>query len=146
MQHRYDFVYLFDVKDGNPNGDPDASNAPRIDQETGHGLVTDVCLKRKIRNYIGIAKKETPPFEIYVKERAVLNLQHKRAYDALNINPAERITRDRTTEDRRLTQWMCKNFYDVRAFGAVMTTEVNCGQVRGPIQMAIAQCRTHCST
>ena len=139
MQHRYDFVYLFDVKDGNPNGDPDASNAPRIDPETGHGLVTDVCLKRKIRNYIGIAKKETPPFEIYVKEKAVLNLQHKRAYDALNVDPVKRNTKDRATDDRHLTQWMCKNFYDIRAFGAVMTTEINCGQVRGPIQMAIAR-------
>ena len=126
---RYDFVYLFDVTDGNPNGDPDAGNLPRVDPETGHGLVTDVCLKRKVRNYIGLVKEEKPPYEIYVKEKAVLNSQHERAYEALG--------KDSTVNKTRA--WMCKNFFDVRAFGAVMTTKINCGQVRGPIQLAFAR-------
>jgi CRISPR-associated protein Csd2 len=140
MDHRYDFVYLFDVKDGNPNGDPDAGNLPRIDPETGQGLVTDVCLKRKIRNYIGLVKEEKPPYEIYVKEKAVLNQQHARAYESLNLDPKKRAKgKDKADEDRQLTAWMCKNFFDIRAFGAVMTTEVNCGQVRGPIQFCIAR-------
>ena len=132
---RYDFVYLFDVTDGNPNGDPDAGNLPRVDPETGHGLVTDVCLKRKVRNYIGLVKKEQPPYEIYVKEKAVLNSQHQRAYTALNKDPKQAKQPD--VNDAR--DWMCKNFFDVRAFGAVMTTRINCGQVRGPIQLAFAR-------
>lgn len=138
---RYDFVYLFDIKDGNPNGDPDAGNLPRIDPETGQGLVTDVCLKRKIRNYVGLVKEETPPYEIYVKEKAVLNNQHQRAYEALNLDPKKRKSKgkDKAEEDRQLTEWMCKNFFDIRAFGAVMTTQVNCGQVRGPVQFGIAR-------
>ena len=147
MQHRYDFVYLFDVKDGNPNGDPDAGNLPRIDPETGQGLVTDVCLKRKIRNFVGLVKKEQPPYEIYVKEKAVLNQQHQRAYSALEIDPKNRAkdaakkdkAATKAEEDRNLTRWMCTNFFDIRAFGAVMTTEVNCGQVRGPIQFGFAR-------
>lgn len=159
MQNRYDFVYLFEVRDGNPNGDPDAGNLPRLDPETGHGLVTDVCLKRKVRNYVGLVKGEQPPFEIYVKEKAVLNRQHERAYVALEVprgtaadkasedNPdpdkakakrAKRPAKD-VDEARKLTRWMCDNFYDIRTFGAVMTTEVNCGQVRGPIQFAFAR-------
>jgi len=137
---RYDFVYLFDIKDGNPNGDPDAGNLPRIDPETGQGLVTDVCLKRKVRNYIGLVKEEQPPYEIYVKEKAVLNNQHSRAYEALKIDPKKRATgKDKAGEDKQLTAWMCQNFFDIRSFGAVMTTDVNCGQVRGPIQFAIAR-------
>jgi len=137
---RYDFVYLFDIKDGNPNGDPDAGNLPRIDPETGQGLVTDVCLKRKVRNYIGLSKGESPPFEIYVKEKAVLNNQHGRAYESLKIDPKKRAKgKDKAKEDKQLTSWMCHNFFDIRSFGAVMTTEVNCGQVRGPIQFAIAR-------
>ena len=132
---RYDFVYLFDVTDGNPNGDPDAGNLPRVDPETGHGLVTDVCLKRKVRNYIGLVKKEQPPYEIYVKEKAVLNSQHERAYRALGKDP-EKAKQPDVNETR---DWMCKNFFDVRAFGAVMTTSINCGQVRGPIQLAFAR-------
>ncbi|MCA9248062.1 MAG: type I-C CRISPR-associated protein Cas7/Csd2 [Planctomycetales bacterium] len=141
MISRYDFVYLFDVKDGNPNGDPDAGNLPRVDPETGQGLVTDVCLKRKIRNYVGLIKEEQPPFEIYVKEKAVLNLQHERAYQALEVDPKKRKSKgkEKAEEDQQLTLWMCKNFYDVRAFGAVMTTDVNCGQVRGPVQFGIAR-------
>lgn len=139
MDHRYDFVYLFDVKDGNPNGDPDAGNMPRIDPETGQGLVTDVCLKRKIRNYVGLVKQEKPPFEIYVKEKAVLNLQHERAYREYKIKPEKRKLPKEAEDARKVTAWMCGNFFDIRAFGAVMSTDVNCGQVRGPIQFAFAR-------
>lgn len=135
MDHRYDFVFLFDVTDGNPNGDPDAGNLPRVDPETGHGLVTDVCLKRKIRNFVANVKDETPPFEIYVKERAVLNNQHSRAYQALKLD-ASKAKRNEVDQCR---DWMCQNFYDVRTFGAVMSTKVNCGQVRGPVQMAFSR-------
>ncbi len=139
MDRRYDFVYLFDVKDGNPNGDPDAGNLPRIDPETGQGLVTDVCLKRKIRNYVGLVKEEKPPFEIYIKEKAVLNLQHERAYKEFNIKPEKRKLPKKEEDARKVTAWMCGNFFDIRAFGAVMSTDVNCGQVRGPIQFAFAR-------
>lgn len=141
IAHRYDVVYFFDITDGNPNGDPDAGNLPRIDPETGQGLVTDVCLKRKVRNFVGLAKKEQPPNEIYVKEKAVLNQQHERAYQALKLDPKKRTAKgkDRAEEDRRLNRWMCDNFYDIRAFGAVMTTDVNCGQVRGPVQFGLAR-------
>ncbi|QDT16412.1 type I-C CRISPR-associated protein Cas7/Csd2 [Alienimonas californiensis] len=135
--HRYDFVFLFDVTDGNPNGDPDAGNLPRIDPETGAGLVTDVCLKRKIRNYVGLVHGETPPHEIYVKEKAVLNAQHERAYVACDLDPKAKKRTD--GEAARLKDWMCGNFYDVRTFGAVMTTGVNCGQVRGPVQLTFAR-------
>jgi CRISPR-associated protein Csd2 len=141
IQHRYDFIYLFDVTDGNPNGDPDAGNLPRVDAETGQGLVTDVCLKRKVRNFVGLTHGEQPPYEIYVKEKAVLNLQHERAYKALSLESKTRKSKgkDKADEDRKLTQWMCGNFYDIRAFGAVMTLEVNCGQVRGPIQLTVSR-------
>lgn len=134
IQNRYEFVLLFDVKDGNPNGDPDAGNMPRLDAETGHGLVTDVCLKRKIRNFVGLAHNEQPPYEIYVKEKAVLNQQHERAYRALNIEPNKK-----ASDSEGPRNWMCQNFYDVRTFGAVMTTGVNCGQVRGPVQMTFSR-------
>lgn len=142
ISNRYDFVLLFDVKDGNPNGDPDAGNLPRIDAETGRGLVTDVCLKRKIRNYVGIVKDEQPPFEIYIKEKAVLNKTHERAYigigakDLLKADDKKRKGGDKVEEAR---QWMCGNFYDVRTFGAVMSTGVNCGQVRGPVQITFGR-------
>ncbi|HRP63850.1 MAG TPA: type I-C CRISPR-associated protein Cas7/Csd2 [Phycisphaerales bacterium] len=141
IEHRYDFIYLFDVSDGNPNGDPDAGNLPRIDAETGQGLVTDVCLKRKVRNYVGLVHEERPPFEIYVKEKAVLNKQHERAYQALDLDHKSRKSKgkDKAEEDRKLTEWMCRNFYDIRTFGAVMTTGVNAGQVRGAVQMTIAR-------
>lgn len=172
LAHRYDFVLLFDVTDGNPNGDPDAGNLPRIDAETGLGLVTDVCLKRKVRNYISLAHDQSPRepqagekrYEIYVREKAVLNLQHQRAYAALNLEaaeaPAEAPTEDaseekpskgkaraRAKEKRKgsagdaeqARAWMCQNFYDVRTFGAVMSTGVNCGQVRGPVQLTLAR-------
>ncbi|TXT45510.1 MAG: CRISPR-associated protein [Spirochaetes bacterium] len=140
LSKRYDFVYFFDVKDGNPNGDPDAGNLPRIDAETGNGLVTDVCLKRKVRNYIGLLKNEQPPYEIYVKEKAILNNQNARAYQALGIDlskdDGKRKGGDKVDEAR---VWMCKNFYDIRAFGAVMSIAINCGQVRGPIQITFAR-------
>lgn len=142
IQNRYDFVLLFDVIDGNPNGDPDAGNLPRVDAETGHGLVTDVCLKRKVRNYIGLVKSEQPPYEIYVKEKAVLNKQHERAYEGIGAgellkgDDKKRKGGDKVGEAR---DWMCKNFFDVRTFGAVMSTGVNCGQVRGPVQLTFAR-------
>jgi len=140
IQNRYDFVLLFDVKNGNPNGDPDAGNAPRIDPETGHGLVSDVCLKRKIRNFVCLARTDAdgqpdPGYDIYVKERAILNLQHQRAYDS----PALQAAVEETGRVELARQWMCQNFFDIRMFGAVMTTGVNCGQVRGPVQFAFAR-------
>lgn len=136
---RYDFAFFFDVRDGNPNGDPDAGNLPRIDAETGQGLVTDVCLKRKIRNYVGLTKQEQPPYEIYVKEKAVLNRQHERAYESLKIKSESKKLPKKEEDAKKLTLWMCQNFFDIRCFGAVMTTEVNCGQVRGPVQFAMAR-------
>lgn len=134
LTHRYDFVLLFDVQDGNPNGDPDAGNLPRVDVQTGHGLVTDVCLKRKIRNYVGLLKEEQPPYEIYVKEKAILNDQHERAYQSLGITPSKD-----SKDSEAAKNWMCQNFYDVRTFGAVMSTGVNCGQVRGPVQLTFSR-------
>src|ERR1035437_6573445 len=143
IKHRYDFVLLFDVINGNPNGDPDAGNSPRIDPETGHGLVTDVCLKRKIRNFVCLAKNNPANsgpeqgYDIYVKEKAVLNLQHQRAYDALGLKPDEKSKKGENNSEKA-REWMCQTFFDIRMFGAVMTTGVNCGQVRGPVQMAFA--------
>lgn len=139
INNRYEFVLLFDVKDGNPNGDPDAGNLPRIDPETGHGLVTDVCLKRKIRNFVGVVNREQPPYEIYVKEKAVLNAQHLRAYKACGLEPEKRKLPKDEAKARELTKWMCQNFFDIRTFGAVMSTEINCGQVRGPVQLTFAR-------
>ena len=163
LSNRYDFVLLFDVKDGNPNGDPDAGNLPRLDAETGHGLVTDVSLKRKIRNFVTMTRdqetRDPQPgkkrFEIYVREKAILNQQNQRAYSALglDVEPAESATDDvpekKATKDKKrkgsgedvnkARDWMCQNFFDVRAFGAVMSTGVNCGQVRGPVQMTFAR-------
>lgn len=142
LSHRYDFVLLFEVKDGNPNGDPDAGNLPRLDAESGHGLVTDVSLKRKVRNFVGLVKGETPPYEIYVKEKAVLNKTHERAYEGigkaelLKGDDKKRKGGDAVGEAR---DWMCKNFFDVRTFGAVMSTGINCGQVRGPVQLTFAR-------
>ncbi len=141
IQNRYDFVLLFDVQDGNPNGDPDAGNLPRVDAETGKGLVTDVCLKRKVRNYVGLKHGENPPYEIYVKEKAVLNKQHERAY--VGIGAEDELKGDKKRKGgarvEEARKWMCRNFYDVRTFGAVMSTGVNCGQVRGPVQMTFAR-------
>jgi CRISPR-associated protein Csd2 len=139
ISNRYDFVYLFDVKDGNPNGDPDAGNLPRLDPETGLGLVTDVALKRKVRNYVALAKGETAGFDIYMQERAVLNRAHLRAYEAKGLkSEAKKLPKDQA-EAQGLTRWMCDNFFDIRAFGAVMSTEVNAGQVRGPVQLTFAR-------
>ena len=139
IQNRYEFVYFFDVTNGNPNGDPDAGNMPRLDPESSRGLVTDVCLKRKVRNYIEITEENQPGYDIYVKEKSILNLQNKKAYDALGIKPESKKLPKDEAKARELTQWMCANFFDVRTFGAVMTTEVNSGQVRGPVQIAFAQ-------
>lgn len=135
MNNRYDFIYLFDVKDANPNGDPDAGNLPRVDAETGHGLITDVCLKRKVRNFVALTQNDAPNYNIYVKEKAVLNQQHNRAYTALELDPKKA----KQPEVDKTRVWMCQNFYDIRTFGAVMTTEVNCGQVRGPVQLAFSR-------
>lgn len=137
IDKRYEFVLLFDVENGNPNGDPDAGNMPRIDAETNLGLVTDVCLKRKVRNYVDLVKHDEKGYDIYVREGAVLNTQNKKAYDAHGIDPKD--GKAARAGARDLTKFMCDNFYDVRAFGAVMTTEVNCGQVRGPVQMGFAR-------
>ena len=169
LAHRYDFVLVFDVKDGNPNGDPDAGNMPRLDAESGHGLVTDVSLKRKVRNFVGLVKEqeERAPiegekrFEIYVREKAILNHQNQRAYSALNLAVAQEESSEDAIEtvaidakkkkpakDKRkgsadevalARQWMCQNFFDVRTFGAVMSIGVNCGQVRGPVQLTFAR-------
>ena len=142
ISHRYDFVYLFDVDNGNPNGDPDGGNMPRMDMETGHGLVTDVCLKRKIRNYIAERCADEPGYAIYVADRAVLNEQHRQAYRAVRPdadNDKVRLRGDNGQEERELTRWMCDHFFDVRTFGAVMNTKINCGQVRGPVQLALAR-------
>ena len=138
LSHRYDFVLFFDVENGNPNGDPDAGNMPRIDPETGRGLVTDVCLKRKVRNYVDLAREGQTGFRIYVQEKAVLNQRNEEAYTALNLKAEAKKLPKNEEEARALTRWMCENFYDIRTFGAVMSTEVNCGQVRGPVQMTFA--------
>ncbi len=138
IAHRYEFVYLFDVTNGNPNGDPDAGNLPRLDPETNCGLVTDVALKRKIRNFVTLDKEGTPGFAIYMQEKAVLNNQHKKAYDALEIKPEDKKLPKDEAKAREVTAWMCANFFDVRTFGAVMTTGINAGQVRGPVQLAFA--------
>lgn len=136
ISNRYDFVLLFDVKDGNPNGDPDAGNMPRIDPETGHGLVTDVCLKRKIRNYVEIKHGDVIPNKIYVREGTVLQTQRKDAYDGLKEG-------EKASEESARA-FMCENFYDVRAFGAVMSTKkFNAGQVRGPVQLTFARSINH---
>lgn len=139
ITNRYEFVFFFDVTNGNPNGDPDAGNMPRLDPETNQGLVTDVCLKRKIRNFVALAKEDCAGFDIYMQEKSVLNNQHKKAYAALGIEPVAKKLPKEQQKALELTRWMCNNYFDVRAFGAVMTTEVNAGQVRGPIQIAFAK-------
>jgi CRISPR-associated protein Csd2 len=139
IQNRYEFVYLFDVTNGNPNGDPDAGNMPRLDPESSKGLVTDVCLKRKVRNFIEMTEADTQGYDIYVKEKSVLNNQNKKAYEAIGIKPESKKLPKDEEKAREVTQWMCNNFFDVRTFGAVMTTEVNSGQVRGPVQLAFAK-------
>jgi CRISPR-associated protein Csd2 len=156
FEKRVELVLLFDVLDGNPNGDPDAGNAPRVDPETGYGMVTDVCLKRKVRNFVALTKQCRPPYDIYVKERGILAEEQKRAYEAIKAPPQE-------TPNERARGWMCANYFDVRTFGAVMSTGKaekaangdgektapkgakkkaklwNCGQVRGPVQFGFAR-------
>lgn len=162
MNHRYDFVYLFDCKDGNPNGDPDAANAPRIDPQDMHGLVSDVCLKRKIRNYVSLAKAGDERHQIYVQHHGVLEMVHKAAYTALGLEAVEdasadgdsnaesdaeagkakkgRAKRQPPKDVKAARNWICERFYDVRAFGAVMSLKVfNAGQVRGPVQIAFSR-------
>ncbi len=141
IHNRYEFVYLFDVENGNPNGDPDAGNMPRIDPETSYGLVTDVCLKRKIRNFVEIVKGNQSPHEIYIREKAILNQTHKRAHQAVGVkDEGESKKRKGSGADvEKARAWMCANFFDVRTFGAVMSTGVNCGQVRGPVQLNFAR-------
>ena len=139
VQNRYDFVYLFDVTDGNPNGDPDAGNLPRIDPETNQGLVTDVCLKRKIRNFVSETHNEIPGQRIYVREKAVLNALHNEAYLDQKLKPESKKLPKEEEKAKALTDFMCKNFFDIRTFGAVMSTDVNCGQVRGPLQLTFAR-------
>lgn len=145
IANRYDFVLVFDVTRGNPNGDPDAGNLPRLDPETNHGLVSDVSLKRKVRNYVEMAKGGQAPFSIYVQEASILNDQHKKAYSALRpgeekaIRDAKQLNAKNDVEERAITKFMCDNFFDVRTFGAVMSTKINAGQVRGPVQMTFAQ-------
>jgi CRISPR-associated protein Csd2 len=175
LNNRYDFALIFDVRDGNPNGDPDAGNMPRMDAETGHGLVTDVALKRKVRNFVALVKDQDQRepeagqkrFEIYVREKAILNHQHQRAYAALKLDAVEAVTdapaeadlltpaaeetdtkkkpakkekRKGSAEDvSKARDWMCQNFFDVRTFGAVMSTGTNAGQVRGPVQLTFAR-------
>lgn len=135
IKNRYDFVLFFDVQDGNPNGDPDAGNLPRMDAETGYGLVTDVCLKRKVRNYVHLVKEAKRPFDIFIKEKAVLNMLIDESHEIDEVKkqkkPAEK------TESAR--QWMCENYYDIRTFGAVMSTGKNAGQVRGPVQLTFSR-------
>ena len=134
IKNRYEFVLLFDVKNGNPNGDPDGGNMPRIDPETGHGITTDVCLKRKVRNYVDLVKDNQSPDIIYVKEKAILTERRQPAYEAVADE------KDKSAKISKARAWMCKNFFDVRTFGAVMSVkENNCGQVRGPVQFAFAQ-------
>jgi len=144
LDNRYEFVLLLEVKNGNPNGDPDAGNLPRIDPETNHGLISDVSLKRKIRNYTEFARDGVPGFAIYVREGAILNEQHRKAYKALRpdndkIEKEKKLNPQNDEEALRLREFMCKNFFDVRSFGAVMSTGINCGQVRGPVQVTFAQ-------
>ena len=144
IKNRYDFVILFDVENGNPNGNPDAGNMPRIDPETGYGLVTDVCLKRKIRNYVEDLKEEAPGYRIYVKEGVPLNRSDAEALTAVGVSGDLKAAKKADPGiDKKLRDFMCSNFYDIRTFGAVMTTFVkgalNCGQVRGPVQLNFAR-------
>lgn len=145
IKNRYDFVVLYDVENGNPNGDPDADNMPRVDQETGYGIVTDVCIKRKIRNYVETAKEGEPGFRIYIKERVPLERSDKEAYQYLGVDDKDVKSAKKKDDnlDIKIRDFMCQNFYDIRTFGAVMTTFVkaalNCGQVRGPVQIGFSR-------
>ncbi len=142
VSRRHEFVLYFDVTNGNPNGDPDAGNMPRLDPETNKGLVSDVALKRKIRNYVALARQDEPGHEIYIRDGATLNVEHKRAWAAVmpEVKDAKELKQGPkdASKARDLTRWMCANFWDIRSFGAVMTTGVNAGQVRGPVQITFA--------
>lgn len=142
ITRRYEFVYLFDITNGNPNGDPDAGNLPRLDPETNRGLVTDVSLKRKIRNFVTLEKEGGPGYAIYVQEKAILSQQHEKAWEAVGLKQESKDAYKKLPKDeakaREITAWMCSNFFDVRTFGAVMGLSVNAGQVRGPVQIAFA--------
>lgn len=145
IKNKYDFVVYFDVENGNPNGDPDAGNMPRVDPETGHGIVTDVCIKRKIRNYVDVVKEDEKGYNIYIKSGVTLNAKDKTAFDNFNID--EKSIKEAKKKDgdidRKIRDFMCENFFDIRTFGAVMTTFVtnhlNCGQVKGPVQFSFAR-------
>lgn len=145
IRNRYEFVVLFDVENGNPNGDPDAGNMPRIDPESGYGLVTDVCLKRKIRNYVEIVKENVKGYQIYIKDNVPLNRSDNRAFESLGTDEkkVKDLKKSDPDVDVKIRDFMCENFYDIRTFGAVMTTFVkaslNCGQVRGPVQLGFAR-------
>ena len=145
IQNRYEFVILFDVENGNPNGDPDAGNMPRIDPESGYGLVTDVCLKRKIRNYVETVKEDAPGYRIYIKDGVPLNRSDREACDYVGVDPEKLKDEKKKNEnlDEKIRNFMCSNFYDIRTFGAVMTTftkgALNCGQVRGPVQLGFSR-------
>ena len=134
INNRYDFVYLFDVKDGNPNGDPDAGNMPRVDPETGQGLITDVCLKRKVRNFVEITQADNPNYDIFIKEKAVLNSLIDEAHQQEVVK-----TKEKGEKTAAARVWMCQKYYDIRTFGAVMSTGSNAGQVRGPIQLTFSR-------
>lgn len=142
IKNRYEFAVLFDVENGNPNGDPDAGNMPRIDPETSYGIVTDVCLKRKIRNYVETVKEDSEGYKIYIKDGVPLNTSDKTAYTHLGID-ASKVQENKADIDNKIRDFMCKEFYDIRTFGAVMTTfvkaKLNCGQVRGPVQLGFAR-------
>lgn len=139
INNRYEFILFFEVENGNPNGDPDAGNMPRIDPETSYGIVTDVCLKRKVRNYIDLSQSDKTRFDIYVRENTVLNDTNEEAYSSLDIKPEPKKLPKDEGQAGAIVNYMCSRFFDIRAFGAVMTMEVNCGQVRGPIQFAFAK-------
>jgi len=144
LTNRYDFVFFFDVSNGNPNGDPDAGNLPRMDPETGQGLVSDVSIKRKIRNYVADACNGEKGHAIYVTENAILNDQHRKAYEAIRkddkkVATAKSLSPQNDAEAAELRAWMCTNFFDIRTFGAVMSTGINCGQVRGPLQFVFGR-------
>lgn len=144
LENRYDFVFFFDVSNGNPNGDPDAGNLPRMDPETGHGLVSDVSIKRKIRNFVADAVDDEDGHSIYVAENSILNDQHRKAFrvirpDDSKVEKAAKLSPKDDEEAEKLRNWMCANFFDVRTFGAVMSTGINCGQVRGPLQFAFGR-------
>ncbi len=145
IKNRYEFVILYDVENGNPNGDPDSGNMPRVNPETGYGLVSDVCLKRKIRNYVEIVKEDTPGYAIYIKDNVPLNTSDKLAFSQLNITETDpkKLKKSNPEIDIKIRDFMCSHFFDIRTFGAVMTTFVkaalNCGQVRGPVQLGFGR-------